>query len=96
LRYPEQWMTLYPPLVRPAFLLASTHFIRMTKARSSSISCPDNPDYDVGNSQEDPHIEARRLAAFSTVRSVRLLFTYANILEQLYGCESPLHMYTYE
>jgi hypothetical protein len=45
------------------------------------------------NSQEDPHLEARRLVAFSTVLSVRLLFTHANILEQLYGCESPLYVY---
>lgn len=33
------WLpTLYPPLVRPAFLLASTHFIRRKKERSISYS----------------------------------------------------------
>ena len=27
LRYPLQWITLYPAVVRPAFRFASTHFI---------------------------------------------------------------------
>ena len=27
LRYPRQWITLYPAVVKPAFRFANTHFI---------------------------------------------------------------------